>query len=380
MFPDFNIYSTPLFVLVFQGLILSILLLLKSKINISYFFLGILLLITSYHRTTYTVGFMGWYDTFRNTKINYYLISLGLATGPLIYYYIKSVSFKDFKFKKKDLLHFIPALIYILVKLFIFAYDSTQAGFDQTQNGPAMQYMMENTNVVLSTLFTIHLLVYLILSFRLYFKFRKILENQFSNTYKLQLKWLMLFLICFSFLFIYNTLQMITEGFILDLHWTQEWWYQFFSVVIVIYLGVKGYFTPTENIAQLDISIPQFQAIKESKPKEIFEQKEALDALLQLVEKEQLYLDPNLSLQKLSRQSKIQIGQLSYIINKGTGQNFNDFINAYRVKDITKKLKSEKYNHLSILAIALDAGFNSKATFNRVFKRLTGKSPSDFRK
>jgi len=72
--------------------------------------------------------------------------------------------------------------------------------------------------------------------------------------------------------------------------------------------------------------------------------------------------------------------QVSDLINKGLGQNFNDYINKYRVEVIVKKLSDENNNHLSILAIALDNGFNSKATFNRVFKKKTGKSPSEYRK
>ena len=82
-FPNFNLYSTPLLVLVSQGIIFGALLMNRyvQKRNSSDFLLAVLVLITCYHRTTYTIGFMDWYDTFRNTKINYYLIALSLAVA-----------------------------------------------------------------------------------------------------------------------------------------------------------------------------------------------------------------------------------------------------------------------------------------------------------
>jgi len=108
----------------------------KSKVrnDVSSLVLAILLLLTCYLRTRYTIGFMGWYDTFRNTKINYYLISLVLGIGPLIFLYIKSVGEKDFKFSKKDLWHFLPLFLYILLSIIVFVYDASQVDFDLTQN------------------------------------------------------------------------------------------------------------------------------------------------------------------------------------------------------------------------------------------------------
>ena len=85
-FPSFNIYSTPLFVLAIQGLIFALLLFIRfsKKRNLSDFYLGLILLITCWHQTTYTIGFMGWYDVNPNTKINYFLINQSMALAPLL--------------------------------------------------------------------------------------------------------------------------------------------------------------------------------------------------------------------------------------------------------------------------------------------------------
>ena len=92
-FPEFGKYSTPLLFLSLQGLIFAVLLLRKyiQGKNISDLFLFAILIFACYGQTCYTVGFMGWYDTYRNTKINYALFSVGIVIAPLIYLYIKSI-------------------------------------------------------------------------------------------------------------------------------------------------------------------------------------------------------------------------------------------------------------------------------------------------
>lgn len=381
MFPDFNVYSSPLLILVIQGLVLSTLLLwsYKTKNNLPNLILGLLLLITCYHRSTYTIGFMGWYDTFRNTKINYFLIPLSLAIGPLIYFYIKSFVSHNFRFSKKELLHFIPAFIYFIFRIAVYLYDSNKEGFQETQNGIFVQ---SNSYHYIEILYIVgsaaHLLLYLAFSIHSYYKYRNSLFQQYSNTYKSELLWLRNFLFVYSFLFVYDVIQTMTDGLFFDLHWTQEWWYHFFSVLIVIYVGIKGYFTDMNSLKKVDLTM--LENIPTDKVLAPFNKSNDLEKVKDIVTSQKLYLDPNLSLTQLAKAVRMSPSQVSDLINRGLGQNFNDFVNRYRTDRIAKLLSDENNNHLSILAIALDNGFNSKATFNRVFKKNTGKSPSEFRK
>ena len=69
---------------------------------------------------------------------------------------------------------------------------------------------------------------------------------------------------------------------------------------------------------------------------------------------------------------------LSFVINNGFGKNFNDFVNEFRVAEVKNKLNEGAAENLNLLGIALDSGFNSKATFNRAFKKFTGISPKEF--
>ncbi|MEM6686401.1 MAG: AraC family transcriptional regulator, partial [Bacteroidota bacterium] len=153
LFPNFNMYSTPLLILVIQALILIGLLLKRymEKKNASDIILAILLFVVSYTQICYTVGFMGWYDTFKNTKINYFLISAGTAIAPLIYLYVKSITKSNFKFLKKHWWHFAIPIFLVVYRLTIFTYDAMQPGFNETQNGilkieldqPIMQPIIE---------------------------------------------------------------------------------------------------------------------------------------------------------------------------------------------------------------------------------------------
>ena len=382
MFPDFNIFSTPLLILVVQGLILVAMLLHKSWSlkDVSSLLLAILLLITCYHRTTYTIGFLGWYDTFRNTKINYYLIELILAVGPLIYLYIRSVGEREFKMTRSRYFHFLPVIVYFILRVILLIYDSRQDGYDETQNGILFQWFIENLYQFVNIFFVGHLFVYLFFSFKQYYQIRAKLNDQFSNTYKFEMRWLRNFLFLFTLLFLYDTIQFLIENLIVDLHWTEEWWFQFFSLLVVIYVGVKGYFTPLEHLPLLDSHLLERSKSADSSPNGMTSDlRNQLNTVVDLVRSESLYLDPNLSLTSLARRSKIAPSQLSLLVNKGLGKNFNEFINEYRVELVKERLQDEKFKHLSILAIALDTGFNSKATFNRVFKKIDGNSPSYYR-
>ncbi|MBN9297537.1 MAG: helix-turn-helix transcriptional regulator [Filimonas sp.] len=99
--------------------------------------------------------------------------------------------------------------------------------------------------------------------------------------------------------------------------------------------------------------------------------------LITLIETKRPYLEPELTLTDLARQLDTNASMLSRIINDGTGRNFNEFINYYRVQEVVKKMYAGEHQVQTLLAIAFDCGFNSKATFNRSFKKITGKTPRE---
>jgi len=80
----------------------------------------------------------------------------------------------------------------------------------------------------------------------------------------------------------------------------------------------------------------------------------------------------------LAKKMSTNASLLSKVINSRFGISFNELINKYRVEEVITLMKDPAYKNLNLLAIAYDAGFNSKSTFNRAFKKSTGASPKDY--
>ena len=98
------------------------------------------------------------------------------------------------------------------------------------------------------------------------------------------------------------------------------------------------------------------------------------------MEKEKPYLDNELSLTKLAEALNITPHQLSFLLNEGFGQNFYQYVNSFRVDAAKAMLLNPEFAHLSILGLAFEAGFNSKSSFNTVFKQHTGLTPTAYKR
>jgi YesN/AraC family two-component response regulator len=129
--------------------------------------------------------------------------------------------------------------------------------------------------------------------------------------------------------------------------------------------------------------IESFREEKENEPviKGLPETKvmEIISHLIQLMEKDKLYQEHELTLQTLSDKLRIPSYQVSQAINEGMKKNFYDLVNGYRVEEAKRLLIDPKNQNYTILSVGFEAGFNSKTTFNTVFKKFTGLTPSDFR-
>ena len=102
------------------------------------------------------------------------------------------------------------------------------------------------------------------------------------------------------------------------------------------------------------------------------------ERLLRLMQEEKPYLNSNLKLPELANRLSLSTNHLSQVLNQNLGVNFFDFVNQYRVKEVQGRLLNPEFDHLTNLAIAFDAGFSSKASFNRAFKKHAGETPSQF--
>ncbi len=380
MFPQFNIHSTPLLILVLQGLIFAVLLLWRYYRGgkVADVLMALILLLMVYHRTAYTIGFMGWYDTFKNTKVNYYIFSLGLAAGPLIYLYIRTVLVAPFKFRKADWWHFVPVALFIVYRIAVLINDASQPDWGVGYEG---EWHRNFHNVYVSPI--MHqvqfssVLLYLAFSIQLFLQYRQKIRQFFSNTYKVELRWIQVFLVVYSFLFIYGAMTDLVDALIVELSYAHKWWIHLFSAIAVVFFGVKAYFTDLSKLHELTFEVGEVVSGDSAVDSRDFSGDRA--KLTQYMEEQKAYLQTDFTLKQLARGIDKSIHDTSEIINSGLGVNFNEFVNQYRVEEVKTRLLNPDNDHLSILAIAMDSGFNSKASFNRIFKQMTGQSPSEFK-
>ncbi|MFA7327520.1 MAG: helix-turn-helix domain-containing protein [Candidatus Kapaibacterium sp.] len=100
--------------------------------------------------------------------------------------------------------------------------------------------------------------------------------------------------------------------------------------------------------------------------------------LIQYMKEQKPYLDSDINLKNLSDKISVSTNQLSQVINDKHNKNFFDFINTYRIDEMTELMKEPSNQNFTLLTLAYNSGFNSKSTFNSTFKKLTGKTPSEY--
>ncbi|MBN1797654.1 MAG: helix-turn-helix domain-containing protein [Spirochaetales bacterium] len=146
---------------------------------------------------------------------------------------------------------------------------------------------------------------------------------------------------------------------------------------VMLYGNLKEQVDTLSFDTKKDIDLTEkYKKLKLSKEKS----EEYFRKLLEHMDKEEIFKDPDLSLPELAEELNIPRNHLSYVINEYAGLNFYDFINSYRVEEAKRILLKPTYQKENILNIAFDAGFKSKSTFNKIFKKHTNQTPKEFRK
>ncbi|MEM6878468.1 MAG: helix-turn-helix domain-containing protein, partial [Bacteroidota bacterium] len=110
------------------------------------------------------------------------------------------------------------------------------------------------------------------------------------------------------------------------------------------------------------------------------EAKHYTELLLSAMEVDQPYLKPDLGLKELAEKISLHPNKLSWLLNDRIGQNFYEFVNRFRLKAFQQKALEPQNQHLSLLGLAYESGFNSKTVFNTYFKKAEGVTPAAYRK
>ena len=149
--------------------------------------------------------------------------------------------------------------------------------------------------------------------------------------------------------------------------------------------GIKAYestLIPLPGIVQNGNSSKNYKRyLKEEEKKNAASREENerdLKRIVDFIEIEKPYLNSNMSLQHIADATDLTKHRVSELMNSSLGMSFYDIINEYRVKEVIRLINQGKHEHHKLLHLAELAGFNSKATFNRIFKKTTGKTPSQY--
>ena len=295
-------------------------------------------------------------------------LQFSLALGPFIYFYVLKITRPQYKFRWKDLLHFVPLLLQqgILV-LEIGESIRTGAATYETE-------AFHQVNPILQLLAFISVIAYLYASHKLIERFYQRLKfNNMSDRYRYELQWLHRLLAGFGLLWLLWIPFTAVDYFYYHSQLAIHVYYPLYAVLAIMMtrIAVAAFFRP-------DVAIPVL-AVPVSKPSLPAALKQKGIWLKKAMEVNLFYQDAELSLSSLAEKLDLSPHELSRIINSVLKKSFNDFINEYRVAEVIRKMQDRAYDRLTLLGIAFGAGFNSKSTFNRTFRQMTGKTPAEYK-
>ena len=361
----FNAYSTPLLFGFVQAWVYAILLWVRGRREerLSDVLLGWVLVGMSFNIWEYMLGFGGIEILWR--ELDFFPRGLGLLFAPLCYFYLRSQFNADFRFSRRDWWHALPFLVDTGYHLLIFSLGRDfVANWRETVHDP---YYIPDITFVFSVGQS---LFYLYLSQMLYRDYLAWIKTQFSETETLSFHWFRNFLIALTLSLTFSLIVTMLDIW-LDLSFWQDWWDKLAGVILIYYVSITGY-------AQVQIGKRLTFQPSPAVPPALPELANSKAKLLLLMDTEKPYLEAELSLADLARRIQTNPVMLSQVINVGAGKNFNDFVNEYRVDEFKQRVCDTANSHLSFLGIALNCGFNSKATFNRAFRKCTGLSPKQY--
>lgn len=313
------------------------------------------------------IGYIHTFNYLINTKIIYDYphmfatpLPMYFCIGPLIYFFILNLTGEKLKIFYKDLLHFIPALISILIML-PFYLKSAQS---KKEISDEFFYLGRHISIkILIVTAMCFVIAYVILCF---YK----LKNQIRKENHIQQKIAILLILLFLLLFMSTIIIvfMATTSFI----------FMKYSIILTNFIVFAIYFMDKRYplLLQFGTLTAGKKSYKKSKLKQL-DIESLQKQIVYLMEKEKLYCDEDISLYRLSEALEITPHQLSEFLNSYFKMNFNTFINSYRIEDAKSLLlKDIKRDALSI---AYSIGFNSYSSFHSVFKKEVKLSPNEYR-
>ena len=368
-----------------QGFFLSILIFHRHRKLYANRFLGTLILgysLILLHLFLDEIGFSLYHPI-----LLFAALGLAFLIAPLQYLYAKYLIQNRRHFDPADFVHFVLLLVYYIGGLFTvrFMYAQLIQIVQSDQSERIHPFFLGFNWFII-----FYASIYIFLILRLVSYYGRHIKEVFSSTEKIRLDWLRnitwMLAAALTVFMIENILYL--TGIDFSSQFTLS------STLIALYIYALGYLglfkSEVFSDPGIESSLRQMDEFYPAGPhdRSAKYEKSGLSAgrarqieetLRHLMDSGKPYLNSNLTLNQLADMLSVSPHNLSEVINTRFHQNFFDFINGYRIETVKTDLMDPEKTHLKILAVAFDAGFNSKTAFNTIFKKVTGKTPSEYR-
>lgn len=338
-----------------------------------------------------TTMLIPWLQTFLSWQSFIFVAPFTLLIGPMLYLYVRS--FKEVITWRKAWPHFLLFVIYLII---IWRINVTIGSrYPPTKHMPGE--VLHNPFLIIPiSIRMLQMLTYYFLSRRVLVKYQQSILQLFSETSRINLNWVKLLINGYLILVI-----IIIVLYSMVLRYSE--YFNLFTLISAatftpyIYMATfKGVTQPTlwqiqpgSNKEKVEQQMQNAEDIEKQKtvdekpvqpePDTNFKNNEIASRIISLMENDKLYQETQLTLQNLADKLLLPSYQVSQVINDGLKKNFYDLVNGYRVEEAKRLLLDSKNKNFTILSIGFEAGFNSKTTFNTVFKKFTGLTPTEFK-
>jgi AraC-like DNA-binding protein len=362
-----------------QGVVIGFLLFYSKRQRRSNRLLASLLWLMSLASFNLYFEYIGFYYSSSILALIHALIPMVIIMpiGPLIFFYVRSSIDPSFKLGKKECLHFIPTLLDLVPALIAIVFLAGASAGWLVRNPEPWGLAIDTYNIYADIPRFISLVVYVWLTareLRLHKTTRTDTNRPISET---TFKWLQQFITLFSIFlviwFVYLVPYVIPaySNILLGL---VGWYPVYIPLAVLIYwLGIKGY------LISHTVALEEKRKTSSGMLPETVVSK-TLSSLELAMTRDKYYLDAGLSLADLAAHIGVPSKVLSTVLNQRLQKSFTEYLNELRVDAFKKKIQEPGLEHLTIAGIAFECGFNSQPSFQRVFKQVTGMSPSEFRR
>jgi len=370
-----EIYKILNLIAIIQGIFLGLILIFNKKNKYSNRILAVLLFVIAFSMLRWHFQYIEFFAAY------YYMVYINipfyLLVGPLVYLYTRSITGTLTQFSGRIFYHFIPFVLFF--SFMIFKYHI----IDGARNIEDLKRISNSSFLGLeffAFIFLILIMIYILLSFHLLKKYNKNLKDMFSDIEKLRLLWLNLFLtlaIVFCLILIIAGVLIVKKLILSSMGYVAG--LAIYSIFLISNFAVTYFSIKYPEVFTQEVLISSKKPYRSFNIDET-QGDEYKKIIIKSMEEDKPYLNDSLTLKDFSEMIDLPSHIVSMTLNVHVNQNFYNFINMYRVEEVKRMFCEKDYKDFTILRIAFEAGFNSKTTFNTMFKKFTGNTPSQFRK